>query len=148
MSRPRWNGRGDQLAANGGSPWPLKALIPLYVYPTYLGSFWDVIEANPANVGYIIANPDTGPGASVNSDYTTHIANMRTAGIKVLGYVDTDYAGLALSSVKATMSTCGASNINEFQKKARLTVVSSRTIAEGGIHDILTKEMGADQWSS
>ena len=83
----------------------MEALIPLYVYPTYLGSYWDVIEANPANVGYIIANPDTGPGTSVNSDYTTHIANMRAAGIKVLGYVDTDYAGLALSSVAATMST-------------------------------------------
>jgi len=39
------------------------------------------------------------------------------------------------------MTTCGALNIKEFQQNARLTVVSSRTIAEGGIHDILTKEM-------
>jgi hypothetical protein len=87
------------------SSWPLEALIPLYVYPTYLGSYWDVIEANPANVGYIIANPDTGPGASVNSDYTTHIANMRAQGIKVLGYVDTDYASIARSTVEAMMTT-------------------------------------------
>ena len=87
------------------SSWPLEALIPLYVYPTYLGSYWDVIEANPTNVGYIIANPDTGPGTSVNSDYTTHIANMRATGIKVLGYVDTNYAGIALSTVDTTMTT-------------------------------------------
>jgi hypothetical protein len=83
----------------------LQALIPMYVYPTYLGSYWDVIEANPANVGYIIANPDTGPGTSVNSDYTTHIGNMRARGIKVLGYVDTDYAGIARSTVETTMTT-------------------------------------------
>ena len=83
----------------------MEALVPLYVYPTYLGSYWDVIEANPANVAYIVANPDTGPGTSVNSDYTTHIATMRATGIKVLGYVDTDYAGIARSTVKATMST-------------------------------------------
>lgn len=82
----------------------MEALIPLYVYPTYLGSYWDVIEANPTNVGYIIANPDSGPGASVNSDYTTHIGNMRAQGIKVLGYVDTDYAAIALSTVEATMA--------------------------------------------
>jgi hypothetical protein len=95
----------NQLGAEAESSWPLEALIPLYVYPTYLGSYWDVIEANPANVAYIIANPDTGPGASVNSDYTTHIANMRAKGIKVLGYVDTDYAGIPLSTVEAMMRT-------------------------------------------
>jgi hypothetical protein len=94
----------NQIGANAGSPWPLQALIPLYVYPTYLGSYWDVIEANPTNVGYIIANVDTGPGTSVNSDYTTHIGNMRAQGIKVLGYVDTDYAAIALSTVEATMA--------------------------------------------
>jgi hypothetical protein len=98
------NGPDSQLAADAKSSWPLEALIPLYVYPTYLGSYWDVIEANPTGVGYIIANPETGPGTSVNSDYTTHIANMRAKGVKVLGYVDTDYAGIALSAVEATMT--------------------------------------------
>src|ERR1700722_10108585 len=51
-------------------PWPLKAMIPLYVYPTHLGSFWDVLEADPTNVEYVIANVDTGPGTSVDSNYT------------------------------------------------------------------------------
>jgi hypothetical protein len=98
-------GSDNQPDTNAESSWPLEALIPLYVYPTYLGSYWDVIEADPTNVGYIVANPDTGPGTSVNSDYTMHIANMRAKGIKVLGYVDTDYAGIALATVKATMGT-------------------------------------------
>jgi Spherulation-specific family 4 len=84
---------------------PLQAMIPLYVYPTYLGSFWDVIEANPTNIGYVIANVDTGPGTSVNSDYTTHIDNCRAVGINVLGYVDTNYAAIAPFMVEAEMAT-------------------------------------------
>ena len=42
-------------------PWPVRAMIPLYVYPTYLGSFWNVIEANPCGVAYVIASPNSGP---------------------------------------------------------------------------------------
>ena len=95
------------IAAAGGIwvPWPLKAMIPMYIYPTYLGSFWNVIEANPSNVEYVIANVQTGPGTSANSDYTTHIDNCRAVGIKVLGYVDTNYAGIAQSTVEAEMAT-------------------------------------------
>jgi Spherulation-specific family 4 len=94
------------IAAGGGIwvPWPLKAMIPMYIYPTYLGSFWNVIEANPTNVEYVIANVDTGPGRSANSDYTTHVDNCRAVGIKVLGYVDTNYAGIAQSAVEAEMA--------------------------------------------
>jgi len=84
--------------------WPLKAMIPMYIYPTYLGSFWNVIEANPTNVEYVIANVETGPGTSANSDYTTHIDNCRAVGIKVLGYVDTNYAGIAQSTVESEMT--------------------------------------------
>jgi IMP dehydrogenase len=58
-----------------------------------------------------------------------------------------DNLQVTLAKIKATMSTCSALNIKEFQKNARLTVVSARTLVEGGIHDILTKEMGVDQWS-
>src|ERR1700756_4749195 len=92
-----------QSGINAAIGWPLRALIPLYIYPTFLGSFWDVIEANPTGVGYIIANPDSGPlnpadgTATANSDYTTHIGNMRAKGVKVLGYVDTAFALRALS---------------------------------------------------
>jgi IMP dehydrogenase len=59
-----------------------------------------------------------------------------------------DNLEVTLAKIKATISTCGALSIKDFQKTARLTVVSNRTIAEGGIHDILTKEMGSDQWNS
>jgi len=62
------------------------------------------------------------------------------------GYVP--YAGklkdnlqITLSKIRATMSTCGAISIKDFQDNARLTVVSPRTIVEGGVHDIITKNI-------
>jgi IMP dehydrogenase len=66
------------------------------------------------------------------------------------GYVP--YAGklkdnleITLAKIKAAMSTCGALNIKELQKNARLTIISGTTIGEGGVHDILSKEMKSDQ---
>ena len=46
----------------------------------------------------------------------------------------------SLAKVKATMCSCGSSSIEEFQNKARLVVVSSTSIVEGGAHDVIQKE--------
>ncbi|MBO4449708.1 MAG: IMP dehydrogenase [Clostridiales bacterium] len=46
----------------------------------------------------------------------------------------------SLAKVKATMCSCGSSSIAEFQNKARLVVVSSTSIIEGGAHDVIQKE--------
>lgn len=45
-----------------------------------------------------------------------------------------------LSKVRSTMSNCGALTIPELREKARLTLVSSATLAEGGAHDVLLKD--------
>jgi len=44
-----------------------------------------------------------------------------------------------LYKVKSTMCNCGALSIEELQQKARLTVVSSTSIVEGGSHDVILK---------
>ena len=41
--------------------------------------------------------------------------------------------------IKSTMCNCGALSIPEFQQKARLTLVSSTSIVEGGSHDVLVR---------
>ncbi len=46
---------------------------------------------------------------------------------------------LTTYKIKSTMCNCGAISIPEFQKKAKLTLVSSTSIAEGGAHDVLLK---------
>ena len=47
---------------------------------------------------------------------------------------------VTLSKVKSTMCNCGALTIAELQQKAKLTVVSSTSIVEGGAHDVLLKD--------
>ena len=51
-----------------------------------------------------------------------------------------DNVGLSLSKVKSTMCNCGALSIAELQEKAKLTLVSSTSIIEGGAHDVIQKE--------
>ncbi|MEG0071538.1 MAG: IMP dehydrogenase [Raoultibacter sp.] len=51
-----------------------------------------------------------------------------------------DNLDLTLSKVKSTMCNCGALTIAELQEKAKLTVVSSTSIVEGGAHDVLLKD--------
>lgn len=47
-----------------------------------------------------------------------------------------------LYKVRSTMCNCGALTIPELQEKARLTVVSSTSIVEGGSHDVILKNNG------
>ena len=51
-----------------------------------------------------------------------------------------DNVGLSLRKVKSTMCNCGALTIPELQQKAKLTLVSSTSIVEGGAHDVIQKE--------
>ena len=50
-----------------------------------------------------------------------------------------DGVGITLSKVRSTMCNCGALSIPELQEKARLTVVSSTSIVEGGSHDVILR---------
>ncbi len=51
-----------------------------------------------------------------------------------------DNLSQSLSKVRSTMCNCGATSIPEFQKKAKLTLVSATSIVEGGAHDVLLKD--------
>ena len=51
-----------------------------------------------------------------------------------------DNVGLTLSKVRSTMCNCGALSIAELQKNAKITLVSSTSIVEGGAHDVLLKD--------
>ncbi len=51
-----------------------------------------------------------------------------------------DNVGITLSKIRSTMCNCGALSIPELQKKAKLTLVSSVSIVEGGAHDVVVKD--------
>ena len=47
---------------------------------------------------------------------------------------------ITLAKIRSTMCNCGALDIAELREKARLTLVSSVSIVEGGAHDVLLKD--------
>ena len=51
-----------------------------------------------------------------------------------------DGMAVTLLKIRSTMCNCGALTIPEFQEKAKLTVISSTSIVEGGAHDVLLKD--------
>ncbi|MFU0832381.1 MAG: IMP dehydrogenase [Oscillospiraceae bacterium] len=51
-----------------------------------------------------------------------------------------DNVQLTLDKIRSTMCNCGALSILELQQKARLTLVSSVSIVEGGAHDVVLKD--------
>ncbi len=51
-----------------------------------------------------------------------------------------DNVALSLSKMRSTMCNCGALSLPEMREKARITLVSATTIAEGGAHDVVLKE--------
>ena len=51
-----------------------------------------------------------------------------------------DNMAITLSKIRSTMCNCGALTIPELQQKARLTLVSSVSIVEGGAHDVVVKD--------
>lgn len=55
-----------------------------------------------------------------------------------------DGVNSTLYKVRSTMCNCGALSIPELQEKARLTVVSSTSIVEGGSHDVVLKNNGSN----
>ena len=52
-----------------------------------------------------------------------------------------DNLAVTVSKIKSTMCNCGAVTIPELQEKARLTLVSSVSIKEGGAHDVMLKDI-------
>ncbi len=51
-----------------------------------------------------------------------------------------DNVTLSLSKVRSTMCNCGVLSIPELQSRAKITLVSSTSLVEGGYHDVVLKE--------
>ena len=46
-----------------------------------------------------------------------------------------------LGKIKSTMCSCGVSTLKELQSEAKITLVSSTSIIEGGAHDVIVKDV-------
>lgn len=59
-----------------------------------------------------------------------------------------DNVGLTISKIKHTICNCGFTNIPDFQKDAKVTLVSATSISEGGAHDVLVRDDNVDATQS
>lgn len=51
-----------------------------------------------------------------------------------------DNVGITLSKIRHTMCNCGVLSIPDLQKEAKITLVSSVSITEGGAHDVVVRD--------
>ena len=51
-----------------------------------------------------------------------------------------DNVTLTLNKVRSTMCNCGALQLPDLQKKAKITLVSATSLVEGGAHDVILKD--------
>ena len=51
-----------------------------------------------------------------------------------------DNIEVTLGKIKSTMCSCGVSSLKQLQREAKLTLVSSTSIIEGGAHDVMVKD--------
>lgn len=75
-----------------------KLFIPAYFYP---GTLWTQATAAGTKVSLMVMNPYNGPNTSPNANYVTAVNQAKAAGIKVLGYVYTQYGARSVAVVKA-----------------------------------------------
>jgi len=88
--------------ASGGTGPAVGTIVPLYTDPG--DPSWTAIvaakKAHPAVAVVAIVNPDSGPGAEVDSSYASGITRLISAGITAIGYVSTSYTARGEPAVK------------------------------------------------
>ncbi|KOG51926.1 hypothetical protein ADK76_34125 [Streptomyces griseoflavus] len=68
-----------------------QLLVPLYEHPAERPDAWQrLIEAAPDLYG-VVLNPASGPGTAPDRDFAEVARRLREAGVRILGYTDTDY---------------------------------------------------------
>lgn len=67
-------------------------LVPYYEHPSVRPAEWDAIVAAAPRLYGVVLNPASGPGDAPDEAFAEVAARLRAAGVRVLGYADTDYA--------------------------------------------------------
>ncbi|MFF3323914.1 spherulation-specific family 4 protein [Streptomyces sp. NPDC002889] len=69
----------------------MKLLVPMYVHPAVDPGAWQaLVDSAPLLYG-VVLNTDDGPGRAPDPHFAGAAGALRAAGVRVLGYVDTDY---------------------------------------------------------
>ncbi|MHC3474541.1 spherulation-specific family 4 protein [Streptomyces sp. 7R007] len=74
-------------------------LVPYYEHPSARPAEWAAIVAAAPRLHGVVLNPASGPGARPDPAFAEVAARLRAAGVRVLGYTDTDYGRRAHADV-------------------------------------------------
>lgn len=87
-----WGAVGSQVASQ-------TIAVPSYFYPDSggAGSLWDRTDGGAPTVSHAIVNPASGPGIARDPQYAAQVEKSQAAGLTILGYVPTAYAGTTRS---------------------------------------------------
>ncbi|MGA5494972.1 spherulation-specific family 4 protein [Streptomyces cinereoruber] len=69
----------------------MSLLIPLYVHPAEDPDAWHRLITGAAHTYAVVLNPASGPGDAPDPAFVAAARALRSAGARLLGYVDTDY---------------------------------------------------------
>ncbi|MEU8778930.1 spherulation-specific family 4 protein [Streptomyces sp. NPDC048606] len=69
----------------------MSLLVPLYVHPAEDPGAWHRLITGAAATYGVVLNPADGPGARPDPAFAAAASALRTAGARLLAYVDTDY---------------------------------------------------------
>lgn len=117
-----------------------------------LGRYFARFDESPSNKVMVNGNymkEYWGEGSARARNWQRYDLGGEKKGLSFVEGVDSyvPYAGslhdnmaVTLLKIKSTMCNCGALSIPEFQKKAKLTLVSSTSIVEGGAHDVTIRD--------
>lgn len=113
-----------------------------------MGRYFARMEESPTEKVMInnrVMKPYWGEGSNRAREWKQQRYHQAKFAEGVEGFVE--YAGklkdnldVSISKIKATMSTCGVTTIEELHEKAELELVSSLSIREGKVHDIFVPD--------
>ncbi len=81
-------------------------LLPAYVHPADTAT-WDRLLTATRPGSFVIINPASGPGTAADPAYAATVKRAAAAGLRVLGYVPTNWGKRSSSSVKADVDRYG-----------------------------------------
>ncbi|MFE1444292.1 spherulation-specific family 4 protein [Streptomyces sp. NPDC058739] len=79
-------------------------LVPYYEHPDVRPAEWDAIVAAAPRLHGVVLNPADGPGAHPDAAFAGAAARLKAAGVRVLGYADTDYGRRPHEEVAAELA--------------------------------------------
>ncbi|MFF3610944.1 spherulation-specific family 4 protein [Streptomyces sp. NPDC002580] len=87
------------MTAPGPAGTPKNLLVPYYEHPFVRPAEWDALLAAAPRLYAVVLNPASGPGDHLDRGFAAIAGRLRAAGVRVLGYADTDYGRRPVADV-------------------------------------------------